>query len=249
MRTFISYRRDDSSSVVGRIYDYLSEHFGSDAIFKDVDSIGLGADFREEISRALRNSDAVLIVIGQHWLDTTPEGERRIDDESDYVRIEIETAIQQGKQIIPVLVEGTKMPSAESLPDEIRELSFLNALSVRPDPDFRRDIERLIDALDRNTDALDQRDDMIYGAPAHQRAAMPLHLLIVSVFGILALASIAGGIYAISKDTESDTYFKIMGAELSTGHVGVALVGLGLLIASFTVRSVLKNQHDLASLP
>jgi hypothetical protein len=78
---------------------------------------------------------------------------------------------------------------------------------------------------------------------------MPLHTLIVLTFGLLALASIAGGVVAIVRSAKSNTEFSLLGAKLSTGDVGVALVGIGLIIAYFTVRAVLKSARDLAALP
>ena len=110
-------------------------------------------------------------------------------------------------------------------------------------------MERLIAALEANTAALHARRAMPVLSAAHQTVAMPLHLLIVSVFGLLALVSIGGGIYAIAMRSTAQTTLTILGAELRTEHVGVALVGIGLIIAFLTVRSVLKSQHDLARFP
>jgi hypothetical protein len=86
-------------------------------------------------------------------------------------------------------------------------------------------------------------------APAHQREAAPLHRLIILVFGLLALCCIGGGIVAIIWNAVSKTEFELLGARLTTGHVGVAFVGIGLLTALFTVRAVLKNQYQLGALP
>lgn len=86
-------------------------------------------------------------------------------------------------------------------------------------------------------------------AMPHQQAALPLHMLIVGVFGILALGCIGGGIYAIVANATSKTDLELLGAHLSTGHVGVAFVGIGLIIAFFTVRAVLNNLSTLAGLP
>src|SRR5436309_1116234 len=86
-------------------------------------------------------------------------------------------------------------------------------------------------------------------ASEHQSAAMPLHQLIVVFFGILAITSIFGGIYAIFVKAESVTELSILGARLKTGHVGVAFVGIGLIFFFFTIRAVLKSQKDLAGLP
>ena len=187
--------------------------------------------------------------LGTDWLDQrTPDGGRRIDEGDDFVRLEIESALRQGKRLIPVLLGDTEMPEAEALPEEIRDLAYRNARQVRPDPDFHNDIMRLILALEENTQAIRDEPPAPMARP-HQHAALPLHFLIVAIFGLLALTSIGGGIYAITRDSESDTKLKILGAELSTGHVGVALVGIGFIITFFTVRAVLKNQHDLAALP
>lgn len=89
---------------------------------------------------------------------------------------------------------------------------------------------------------------MMHYAPEHQRAAMPLHKLIVVIFGVLAFFCLIGGVIAIIWNAKSETKFEIFGAQLTTGHVGVAFVGVGLLTAYFTVRAVLKNQRDLAGL-
>jgi hypothetical protein len=86
-------------------------------------------------------------------------------------------------------------------------------------------------------------------APGHQKAALPLHIGIIAVFGALALACIGGGIYAIATNATSKTDLDLFGAHLSTGHVGVAFVGIGVITAYFSVRAVLKNQHLLAALP
>ena len=86
-------------------------------------------------------------------------------------------------------------------------------------------------------------------AMPHQRAAAPLHVLIVIIFGLLALAAIVGGIIAIVYSSKANTEFSLLGAKLSTGDVGVAFVGIGLVISYFTIRAVLKSARDLAALP
>jgi uncharacterized membrane protein YbhN (UPF0104 family) len=83
----------------------------------------------------------------------------------------------------------------------------------------------------------------------HQNAALILHVIIVLIFGLLALACIIGGVFAIYLNANSQTSFDIFGAHLTTSNVGVALVALGLVIAFLTIRAVLRNQRDLAKLP
>lgn len=152
LRIFLSYRRSDSADATGRIYDRLVGTFGRDAIFKDVDSVAPGVDFRRRIQDAIHKSSVMLVVIGPSWLTVTDElGARRIDAGSDNVRFEIEMALDQEVLLIPVLVGGASMPSESELPDPLRELAYRNAMTVRADPDFSSDIERLSAALSHST--------------------------------------------------------------------------------------------------
>ena len=80
----------------------------------------------------------------------------------------------------------------------------------------------------------------------HQKAALPLHKLIVIIVGLLGLGCVIGGVVAIIIGAQAPSVVEILGAKLTTGSVGVALVGIGLLVGLFTFRAVLKNQHDLA---
>jgi len=145
---FISYRRDDASDVTGRIADVLKRKFGEDVLFKDVDSIPPGADFRRVIADAVGRCDVLLAIIGDDWLDAREEaGGRRIDDPNDFVHIEIRAALERDISVIPVLVERTNMPQDKDLPEPLRPLVFRNAISVRADPDFHNDMERLCRAL------------------------------------------------------------------------------------------------------
>ena len=58
-----------------------------------------------------------LAIVGKQWLDLKNElGGRRLDDAADWVRIEIEAALEQKKLLIPILVEGAEMPTSEALP-------------------------------------------------------------------------------------------------------------------------------------
>jgi hypothetical protein len=148
MMIFISYRRSDSEDITGRLYDHLERRIGSHSIFKDVDSIPFGADFREAVNDAISKSDIMLVVIGGYWLSAVDDrGKRRLDNQADWVRIEIETALSQGIKIVPVLLNNTTMPREGELPYEIKDLAFRNAARLRPDPDFVRDINILFNGL------------------------------------------------------------------------------------------------------
>lgn len=144
---FISYRRKDSSHLAGRISDRLTDHFG-DRVFLDVDTIFPGADFLQAIEDAIAQSRVLLLIIGPNWVNISDEhGHRRLDDPSDYVRLEIEAALARSIVIIPVLTDGARMPRPDELPPELRELARRNAVSVRHEG-FGQDMLRLTEALE-----------------------------------------------------------------------------------------------------
>jgi hypothetical protein len=151
-RVFLSYRREDSQHITGRIYDRLEAQFGGDGVFMDVDAIPVGEDFRDSIQKAVSQCDVCLVVIGDGWLEAASGSKgpsRRLDDRRDFVRVEIETALKQKIPIIPVLVGTAGMPSPDELPESIVPLAYRNAGVVRPGRDFRIDIERLVEAIRR----------------------------------------------------------------------------------------------------
>ncbi|HEU5342808.1 MAG TPA: toll/interleukin-1 receptor domain-containing protein [Ktedonobacterales bacterium] len=148
-RIFISYRREDSADTSGRLYDRLETRFGHQNVFKDVDNIPPGVDFRTYISNALQMSDVVLVVIGPHWLASVDGagGQPRLFASNDFVRIEVEAALQLRKVIIPVLLGNAMMPEEHALPPSIGALAYINASRLRPDPDFRHDTDALMATL------------------------------------------------------------------------------------------------------
>lgn len=146
-KILISYRREDSADVTGRIYDRLVQVFPQ-SVFRDVDSIPLGIDFRAYLDEQVAKCDVFLAVIGRDWLKGKGrKGKSRLEDSGDFVRIEIESALKRQIPVIPVLVQGAKIPSAARLPVSIQALSYRNGIVVRPDPDFHKDMDRLIGHL------------------------------------------------------------------------------------------------------
>jgi hypothetical protein len=146
---FISYRRSDSRDASARIYDYLEEVFTRHSLFRDVESIPGGPDFRNVLTENVAACDVMLVIIGPDWLND--ENKTRLHDDDDYVRFEIEAALQRGEnavQVIPVLVNNAAMPVKADLPFGLRKLTAKNAVSVRPDPDFRTDVKtKLVDTI------------------------------------------------------------------------------------------------------
>ena len=150
-RIFISYRRSDSIRETGRIYDYLENQFGHHAIFKDVDTIDAGDDFRDRVKEAVGQCQILLAVIGPTWLESKDEaGRQRLENPADWVRLEIETALKRNIRVIPILLDGVPMPRPGDLPIALQDLTYRNAAPVRHDPDFRRDMERLRKVIERH---------------------------------------------------------------------------------------------------
>jgi hypothetical protein len=152
-KIFISYRRADSVDATGRMFDRLVAVFGQGNVFKDVDSIPLGSDFADVIAERLNECDVVIVVIGRFWLTVRGEdGKPRLNDPGDYVRIEIEQALNSRALVVPALVGNLDMPREAQLPKSIQRLARKHAISVRPDPDFHRDMDRLIRGLQEHLD-------------------------------------------------------------------------------------------------
>jgi TIR domain len=145
---FISYRREDTDAYAGRLYDRLSDTFGEDRVFMDVDSIAFGVDFTRAVKEAVSGCDILLALVGRDWLDTTDnKGRRRVDNPDDWVRIEIETALQRDIRVVPVLVDGAVLPKADDLPSSLRPLVRRQALELSH-ASFRSEVTRLIAAVD-----------------------------------------------------------------------------------------------------
>jgi WD40 repeat protein len=145
---FISYRRQESSGITGRLYDRLAARFGDAQVFMDVDTIALGVDFTQVVAQAVSNCTVLLAVIGTGWLTATDEdGQRRLEDPDDIVRLEIQAALERDIRVIPILVEGAVMPRRRQLPEELAGLARRNAIFLRHES-FRSDADRLLEAIE-----------------------------------------------------------------------------------------------------
>lgn len=144
---FISYRRSDSAGYAGRIADYLSNEFPGLNVFMDASSLRPGDDFVRSIQSSLDASGIVLPLIGEEWLYAEGRsGERRLEDPQDFVRLELELSLQAKKRIIPILLNETLMPAAETLPRSICQLTRYHAFRLRHET-FKRDIVGLAELL------------------------------------------------------------------------------------------------------
>ena len=174
-RIFMSYRREDTDYPAAWLYERLASHFRGDQVFKDIDSIELGDDFVEVITTAVQSCEVLLALIGNRWLTAAGrDGQRRLEDPNDFVRVEIEAALTRGVRVIPVLVEGARMPRADELPATLAGLTRRQALELSPSR-FDLDTQRLLAVLERTITQRQDEDAPQPNTPAPRRAgqAMP----------------------------------------------------------------------------
>src|SRR5215472_10771622 len=145
-KVFISYRRDDSSGYAHAIHARLVQQFSQNQVFMDVDTLEPGVDFVHAIEKAVGECDVLVALIGKRWLGMEPNGRTRLDNEKDYVRLEVSTALARGIRVIPVLVDGMTMPSEDNLPSPLQPLTRRNAIEIS-NTRFNFDVERLITAV------------------------------------------------------------------------------------------------------
>jgi TIR domain len=184
----ISYRRQDSSPVAGRLYDRLQAEFGKGSVFMDFDSIPYGVDFREHIKQTLQRAKVVVAIIGPDWIGAKDLANRRIDDPTDFVRLEVASALENGLPIIPVLVNNTPMPEAKSLPRELEGLAFRNGLALDTGIDFHHHADRLIAGIHR---VIDPPKEAV-PPPPPPSAAPPKPSRLVPILVAISVIALAG---------------------------------------------------------
>lgn len=152
---FLSYRREDAEGEAGRLFADLVKYFGNDKVFMDVAAIDPGRDFRKVIDENVASCGVLLALIGPHWVDAQDAGgKRRLDDPLDFVRLETASALKRDIPVIPVLVHEAKMPRAEQLPQDLKDLCFRNGVELTH-ARWDSDVQVLIKALGKCVDARD----------------------------------------------------------------------------------------------
>ncbi|MGG7569425.1 toll/interleukin-1 receptor domain-containing protein [Streptomyces sirii] len=144
-RVFISYRHGFSDPYAGWLRDRLAERFGISNVFMDIESLNPGVDFPKVIAQAITACDVLVALIGSDWTGTTVEPSR-ISDPKDWVRREVETALDSGIRVIPVLLQGAKLPSLQDIPSSLGRLRDKNALTLTV-ATFNDDVRKLVSAI------------------------------------------------------------------------------------------------------
>ena len=148
VQIFLCYRREDTQGFAGRIYDNLASKYGQEQVFRDIDSTPAGIRYSTWIESRVSQSTVMIVLIGNAWLSAKdPAGQRRLDSPKDWVRREIEAALRHDIPIIPVRVQGARLPSEEELPSSIAELVEFQDAEVT-DRRWAYDVGQLIQAID-----------------------------------------------------------------------------------------------------
>jgi hypothetical protein len=223
LRIFVSYRREDTEGMAGRLSDRFATWPDVDEVFVDVDVIPAGVDYREEITAALARCTVLIVLIGRKWLTVVDkDGRRRLDDPDDLLVFEIGSALRRpGVAVVPVLVDGAEAPAEADLPPRIAPLARLHAADLSH-KSFGRDV----DALRRDVQALvvappvdESEDPPVEGRPGHKRRAGAYLALagILLVFAAVRFAIIA------RPPTRADLVADVLAAA-AVGVVGVAML-------------------------
>lgn len=211
---FISYRREDSQGQARALFQDLVARLGRSAVFMDVDSIALGRDFREVLQERLATCDLMLVLIGPDWLSGTDRtGRRRLDNPADYVCLEIAAALERKIPIAPLLLQGAQMPTAEQLPESIRELAYRNGFELshnRWDSDVQELMKRL--GLAARADAPPSEGPAPL-APPVPAAAQPRKKAWIAIGAVALLAlAVAGGGFLYRDQPEAAPETKVAAA-------------------------------------
>ena len=210
-RIFISYRRSDSAAIVGHIYERLAARYKKESVFRDINKMPLGKNFYDHIKEELSGCDVVLVVIGPQWLATDAQGQSRIQQSDDPVRLEVEAALQSGATVIPVMVEDAAIPKPAELPESLKTFPALAGTRINVE-DFDTHLERLMQSIDG---ILEQRGKFVASFPRWAlRAATGSALAATAVLVMLGTSTLLG-----------------RSPSLALGLAGVTIVCLGFALA------------------
>lgn len=146
-RIFISYRRSDTQGYAGWLHQILEEIYGRSNIFRDIDSIQPGQHFSTRIARTIGDCTDIFVLIGPAWLEDGPHGTPRLHETDDWVRLELETGIQRGLPLLPLLIGTTPMPTRDVLPPSLYAITERQSHVLR-DAHFNEDVRSAVARLD-----------------------------------------------------------------------------------------------------
>jgi len=198
---FINYRHKDSAAYAGRIYDRLAKHFDHENCFMDIDHIAPGEEFKQVIQETLGTVQVALVLIGRQWLNIKDDnGQRRLDNPEDIVRLEIVTLLAREIRVIPVLVGGADVPDALQLPESLVPLMERNTHEIS-DLRFHTDVDRLIQILEEIVDIKKKPDQTKRNKKTQKNKKITFTTIFSIVALVIAIVIISNPIENITQDT------------------------------------------------
>jgi hypothetical protein len=184
---YLSYRPSDLDAIAGRLHDQLVERFGQDAVVWRDPGVG---DPSAPGPDLLRDVKVVVALVGPRWLNAGAEGsESPLMRSNDPVRLDLETALRRKLPIFLVLTSSATLPQAPYLPPSLQPLAMLSSVTLRNDPDFRRDAAQLVELLGKYVAPL-------AAARSAQRMSRPMFAFIGALAVLVVALSLAAVVYA-----------------------------------------------------
>jgi formylglycine-generating enzyme required for sulfatase activity len=226
VKIYVSYFPEDSQAYSDRIYGRLQKRFSRSNITRDIDVTEIGHDIRASKRKAIDNADIVLVIINKHWLTLVDEdGNRRIDNLNEPVRIELEYALQRPRDcdVVPILINKFSQKLNESkLPQELKSLAHLPPVFIRDDPDFHTDIDKIIKEIEKIEEKkeIEKKVTKEFEKQAHHIKQRNLWIIAITILIILGAVFIISTVLlnnnnGINTTSETPTYHPLPNTEVS----------------------------------
>lgn len=184
---FINYRREDSKAYAVLLKEKIQASFENVHVFLDTEDIKAGQHWPRRLEQELRQAAVVLSLIGKSWLKCQDEyGIRRLDNEEDWVRKEIELALEliSDDNLIIVLLDKATLPPKEAfsgipklkklLEREYQEIPFSRSFSDEFEP-LKNRLAKLLEQQPLNPLEAARRENILRDYPLSEevRNSMP----------------------------------------------------------------------------
>ena len=168
LKVFMNYRREDTQGLAWGLYWPLAMHFGSDNVFLDNGALRGGEEWLRAIKARIAEADVFLALVGERWQETLDE--RLREQTKDYVASEIEWALlrKPALTVIPVVIDGAKVPRALNLPNALKGLAAAEVSRIRQAclrDDVGPLIARLCEIAEREGRVVPAKNDLLGPAP------------------------------------------------------------------------------------
>lgn len=128
-RIFISYRHSGGLDYAEHLEQALKGAYPSMHVFRDQSFLVPGQDFVDQLREEIDKTDVFLALIDKNWIGGKGKMSR-LHNRKDILRREVARAFNKDVIVIPVLLDGSRMPNRSDLPDELNTFSQLHAQNL-----------------------------------------------------------------------------------------------------------------------